>query len=181
MKKYIFFTLILMSSFFLLSMSPISGILHMPQTTEDSDITNTDFLNAYYRTIENSLNINPRVGKLGTATVEGLKSGSFHYKGKLGFFKVRIEMTYDDYCDYDVVLNGKATVECNLAATGKMTGEFNINGPVAGNIIMDLDLIRGEETNGYYYVAQDGKASEIFDYTAVQEKSNRTFTIETQD
>ncbi|MBN2651052.1 MAG: hypothetical protein JXR63_01615 [Spirochaetales bacterium] len=181
MKKYFILALALILSFSLISMGSLNGIEHIPQSSESLTLSNSDFLMTYYRTVENSLNRNPKVGKLGTATIDGLKSGSFHYRGKLGFFKVTIEMTYDNYCDFDVVVTGKSVVECSLAANGKMTGEMYVAGPVSGNIVLDLDLTKGLETGGYYYVTQDGKPSEIFDYSFVIDHANREFEIEAEE
>lgn len=119
-------------------------------TTELDDIS---FIYHYYKTIESSLNRNRRVGKLGRKEIDGLKQGTFYYRCKLsGWNEVTITMTYNNYSDFNFILNGTTTVVCNWKANGAMTGTILASGPAAGEFNYNLIIEEGMETGGHYMV-----------------------------
>lgn len=116
-------------------------------------INDYDFIYAYYKTIESSLNRNRKTGKLGKKTIEGLKSGFFHYRSRLsGWNKVTVTMVYENYADFDYVLNGTTIVSVNWGADGIMKGTIYTDGPAKATIEYNLILENGIENSGSYLI-----------------------------
>lgn len=125
--------------------------VHQAATVDN--INDFRFIYQYYKTIESSLNRNRKTGKLGKKSIEGLKSGFFHYRCRLtGWNKVTVTMVYEDYCDLDYIINGTVVVQTNWSADGFMTGTLYATGPTPAAVGYDLVITDGVESDGFYLV-----------------------------
>lgn len=102
------------------------------------------------------------MAKLGEETINGLISGTLHYKTSVQGLKGIVTMTYDNYCDVDGwIFNGTITTKANMSADGTLGGIVSVTNK--GSINYDKVIIKdGKAAGGTYGVTlPDGTKQDI--------------------
>lgn len=96
------------------------------------------------------------MAKLGEETINGLKSGTLHYKTNVKGLKGVVTMTYTNYCDVDGwVYNGTITTTANMAGNGTLAGVITVTG--LGSITYDKVILKNSKAgDGTYGVKIPG-------------------------
>jgi hypothetical protein len=82
------------------------------------------------------------------------------YKATADIFNMtgRATITFTNFCDLYLVLNGTQVLDADLSMNGTITGQLNLSGIYNGYIRFDVSITGGSATGGYYYVSQNGGA-----------------------
>ena len=67
-------------------------------------------------------------------------------------------ITFTNFCDLYLTLNGAQVVDADMSMNGTITGQLNISGIYTGYIRFDVIVAGGYATGGNYYVSQNGGA-----------------------
>lgn len=99
-------------------------------------------------------------------TVTGANSGTADYKINISFPNTTVTVTYTDYCEYDIILNGVNTsIVGTMSQSGTCTGEITISGAYQGTIKLSTSVGRVDDenvvTDGTYTVTQTGGTTSV--------------------
>ncbi len=108
------------------------------------------------------------LGALGTETIKAVNSdGICVYTASGGFSGADVRITYTDYCDLYMTMNGtQHTVITNVSnQSGTLNGcQIDVTGVYTGYVRYDLIISGGKPAGGYYYVSQNGGAETQIPY-----------------
>lgn len=110
------------------------------------------------------MNKKGNMAKLGEETIEGLISGTLHYKTNVKGLKGVITLTYTNYSDVEGwVFNGTIITTANMSADGTLDGCIEVDG-VGKVLYKNVILKDGKAGGGTYGVVLNGKEQEDVDY-----------------
>jgi len=127
-------------------------------------LTDQEFLFEYNKTIvcsNDKLVLMHKGGSdaIGEETQYGDVSGTCTYKATGNIMGADVVITYDNYCDYYLILNGTQETHIQFPAwneNGYLDGTVYVSGVYNGYVRYDLDIVSGDAGGGYYYVSQNG-------------------------
>ncbi len=137
-------------------------------------ITDGEFLDLYCQTVARSQQKLTRMHKsgleaYGTETVKGDISGTCVYKTSIhDVIRVKATVTYTNYRDYDLVLNGTQIIIVNWLSAGYFIGTVHVSGKYEGHVRYDLDIKNGTASGRYYHVQHSTGNETAISYLAVQ-------------
>jgi hypothetical protein len=119
------------------------------------------------------------LSKLGEETIEGLISGTLHYKTKIKGFGAVITITYSNYCDEDGwTFDGQIITKSNMAGNGTMEGVVCVEGIAAGKVYYERAVLKGGKPgSGTYGIETDNFSRTEVPYT-VFFKADDAITVE---
>ncbi len=131
-------------------------------------VSNQEFFDQVYAEEESGLS---RINKLqqsglnmvGTETVYDLNgSGNCYYDAGYDLWtdKATVLITFTNFCDIYLTLNGTQTTLANSSANGTITGQLNVTGIYPGYVKFNLAITGGTASGGTYTVSQDGGVTE---------------------
>lgn len=108
------------------------------------------------------------MGSLGSQTITAINSaGTCVYTASGGLSGADILITYSDYCDLYMTMNGTQHTVINdvFSQNGTLTGcQIDVTGVYTGYVRYNLIISGGKPAGGYYYVSQDGGAETQIPY-----------------
>jgi len=127
-------------------------------------LTDQEFLFEYNKTVIRSneklvLMHNDGSDAIGEEIQYGDVSGTCMYKATGNIWGADVAITYSNYCDYYLVLNGTQETNIGFPAwdkDGSLTGTVYISGLYNGYVCYALEIVNGDAGGGYYYVSQNG-------------------------
>ncbi|HPV39549.1 MAG TPA: Ig-like domain-containing protein [Spirochaetota bacterium] len=131
-------------------------------------ITNYEFFDLVYAEEESGLSRISHLQKsgmdmLGSETVYDLVgNGKCDYKATYSFGSgdATVLITFTNFCDIFLTLNGTQTTVADTSANGNMTGQIDVTGVYPGYVKFNITLTGGNATGGTYTVKQSS-GSEI--------------------
>ncbi len=139
--------------------------------------TDYEFFAMVYEEEESALS---RISKLqasgldmiGTETVYDLAAGSngtCYYNATYDLWsdKATVLITFTNYSDFFLTLNGTQNTAANSSGTGKVTGTLNVSGLYSGTVVFDLSLTNQNASGGGYTVTQTGGSANLIPYDYV--------------
>ncbi len=124
-------------------------------------VTNQEFFDLVYAEEESALNRIEHMKKsglamLGEETVYDLVgNGRCDYDASFSG-NATVLITFTNFCDIFLTLNGTQTTIANMSANGKTTGQINVTGIYTGYVKFNLTLTGGVASSGTYTVCQSG-------------------------
>ena len=140
-----------------------------------------EYLNAINKTQKRLVLMNKKgaLAKLGEETIEGLVSGTLHYKTKIKGFGAVITITYSNYCDEEGwTFDGQIITKSNMAGNGTMEGIVCVEGIAAGKVYYEKAVLKGGKPgDGTYGIETETFARTEVPYTAFF-KADDAITVE---
>ena len=140
-----------------------------------------EYLNAINKTQKRLVLMNKKgaLSKLGEETIEGLISGTLHYKTKIKGFGAVITITYSNYCDEEGwTFDGQIITKSNMAGNGTMDGVVCVEGIAAGKVYYEKAVLKGGKPgDGTYGIETEDFARTEVPYTAFF-KADYAITVE---
>lgn len=140
----------------------IEGLAAVP-----GPITDQEFLRMFKKQHDYAILKFTHFGTNGSDNTTGNISGTGAYTAGIGITGGSIKEKYDNYSDYGLMIfNGSKNTTITSVNAAKMTGSGTTAGTVAitgkysGYVKFDFIVTDNNEAGGYYYVKQDGAASE---------------------
>ncbi len=127
-------------------------------------LTDQEFLFEYNKTVVRSndklvLMHNDGSDAIGEEIQYGDVSGTCSYKATGNIWGADVSITYSNYCDYYLVLNGTQETNIGFPAwdkDGSLTGTVYVSGVYNGYVRYALEIVNGDAGGGYYYASQNG-------------------------
>lgn len=130
-------------------------------------VADLEFFRIFKKQYDHSILKFAHFGTNGNDTSTGEMSGSGIYTAGVGITGGSIIVKFNNYSDYNLmVFNGSKDTYITSVNASKMTGNGYANGKVAitgkynGYVRFDFTVTDNNESAGYYYVKQEGSASE---------------------
>lgn len=141
--------------------------------SSDSDtgyrtVTDQEFFDLAYKEEASGLSRiqklkNSGTGMLGSETVLDLNGDGkcvYNASYSLGSGLATVGITFTNFCDYFLSLNGTQTTLANTSGNGTMSGQIDVAGIYKGSIVFDLKVTGGKASGGTYTVQQEGSGTE---------------------
>lgn len=128
-------------------------------------MSDQEFLDEFNQQIHYAFYKIPHLGNFGDDTVnDDTGSGSVHYVSSWMSFmsKVKVEITFTNYCDSYMIFNGEQlTVITNiLSQSGTLTNQINVTGIYTGYVRYNIEILSSNPGGGNYVVSQDEGVTE---------------------
>ena len=166
MKKTVFSLILLLSVF-----SALAGKdSKEPAAEKDSSYTEEDFFIDYTLKQKASqdrlvlLNKKGNMAKLGEEKIEGLISGSLHYKTTVKGLKGIVTLTYSNYSDEEGwIFDGQIITKANMSADGTLDGCVSVKD--IGKVYYEKVILKdGKAGGGSYGIELEGGQKKEVDY-----------------
>lgn len=186
MKKILFMAYLILFSIFVLFSEEINFTENNTQNVEIEQLEAAEsyfveYLNAINKTQKRLVLMNKKgaLSKLGEETIEGLISGTLHYKTKIKGFGAVITITYSNYCDEEGwTFDGQIITKSNMAGNGTMEGIVCVEGIAAGKVYYEKAVLKGGKPgSGTYGIETDDLSRTEVPYT-VFFKADDAITVE---
>ena len=166
MKKIIFSLILAVSAFFALTAQDSKEAV----AEKDFSYTEEDFFIDYTLKQKASqdrlvlLNKKGNMAKLGEEKIEGLISGSLHYKTKVKGLKGIVTLTYSNYSDEEGwIFDGQIITKANMAADGTLDGCVSVKN--IGKVYYEKVILKdGKAGGGTYGIELEGGPKKEVDY-----------------
>lgn len=186
MKKTFYLTILFIFSIFFsfakgINQTEIITAEIQTQKLEAAESYFVEYLNAINKTQKRLVLMNKKgaLSKLGEETIEGLISGTLHYKTKIKGFGAVITITYSNYCDEEGwTFDGQIITKSNMAGNGTMEGVVCVEGIAAGKVYYEKAVLKGGKPgDGTYGIETDNFSRTEVPYT-VFFKADDAITVE---
>jgi len=131
-------------------------------------VTDQEFFREFMTSINYTSKRLTKMGSLGSQTITAINSaGTCVYTASGGLSGADILITYSDYCDLYMTMNGTQHTVINdvFSQNGTLSGcQIDVTGVYTGYVRYDLIISGGKPAGGYYYVSQNGGAETQIPY-----------------